>query len=85
MRRITRRLAARARLSQIRGRRARRQKQAQADFGEADVVNSFDTSRRLGYDTADTTREWEKILEWAHTNHTDAAMKVRYHTYRRTY
>lgn len=80
MRRVALRLAAHARLSQIRGRRMRRKKRTQAEFDdlETDAIDSFDSTRR--YNIADTNRVKENILEWVHTNHSDVATKVAWHS-----
>ena len=73
LRRVARRLAAQAKRSQIMGHRTRRRKRVQAESDEEDMVDSPDTAR---YDIASSTRNWENILEWVHTNHTDVATKV---------
>ena len=75
MRRIEKRLTARARLLQSKGRRVQRRKKAVTECNEADEVVSLGTNPR--YCMADTTREKENIWEWVDTNHSDVAMKVR--------
>jgi hypothetical protein len=57
---------------------------ADSEANEADMVDSLDTTQR--YNIADTYKEFESILEWVHTNRSDVAMKVLWHSkYGHTY
>jgi hypothetical protein len=49
-----------------------------AEANEADMVDQLDTTQR--YDIADTYKECESILEWVHTNRSDVAMKILWHS-----
>ena len=85
MRHITQRITYRARLSQIKVHRKRRQKRAQSETEEGNTADSLNLTQRR-YDIVDSSKEVVNILEWVHSNRADVAMKVR-HTkyYRRTY
>lgn len=85
MRHITQRITYRARLSQIKVHRKRRQKRAQSETEEGNTADLLNPTQRR-YDIADSSKEVVNILEWVHSNRADVAMKVR-HTkyYRRTY
>jgi hypothetical protein len=83
MRRVAQCMAYHARLSQIRGRRTRHRKRAQAESDKHDAVDSLDSTRR--YDIADTTKEKENILQWVHANRSDVATKVWHSKYKHTY
>lgn len=72
MRRVARRLAARAGLSRLWGFRKQHRKQTRAD--ETDIEESPDMTCR--YNIAKTAREADNILEWVCSNHDDVATKV---------
>ena len=81
MRRIAQRLAARARLLQIRANRMqpRPQKRPHLDSDDEEE-GSLNTTIR--YVMPETARNWENILELVHINHADIAMKVWHTKYR---
>jgi hypothetical protein len=83
MRHVAQCMTYHTRLSQIRGRRTRRQKRAQGESDGDDAVDSLDSTRH--YDIADATKEKENLLQWVHANNNDVATKVWHSKYKHTY